>query len=477
MISNVTPAVNLCPINFNQFSLLQNKTKNLDATVLCSKLKFHQLNSKIKYNGKTWIVRSREQIAEWFHYSTKKVDKIIDSLSSMGLLEKRVSTWYGKKRLFLNVPNEIDAVPINNKLLSILLELSGSLHAALIFSKIMFAFTNTTIHHEQKKWCCLKKKDLSDWSGLSLRTIDPIIEQLSKKGCLLKQLFLRHDRLQSHFHIPHFVLQTIKDKFERHTTPQPKPATSAPNFSEPGNPTDLWITSDKKVIHTQNCRYTPAKKGLFIKVRTNLKKTNNNTPEKKTISAPTNGAIIFDNIDHALSLRQQKYLFSAMNRTVQRSKLSISEPEALKEEIKFSVLNQAQHKGITSFRHRVSRCMKILSENNWKTPIGFIKHSKEGQKIHRLRQQKTDEWKKIKADARQNALNHLHSNKNNALTDKALLIAAQVVRLSHRLQSEKHTSLSKLIEKLLGELHQLVSQGAQKSKITQYFRDHAEQSP
>ena len=115
MISNVTPAVNLCPINFNQFSLLQNKTKNLDATVLCSKLKFHQLNSKIKYNGKTWIVRSREQIAEWFHYSTKKVDKIIDSLSSMGLLEKRVSTWYGKKRLFLNVPNEIDAVPINNK--------------------------------------------------------------------------------------------------------------------------------------------------------------------------------------------------------------------------------------------------------------------------------------------------------------------------------------------------------------------------
>ena len=294
----MTHAVNMCPVNFKKFSQINNLTQNLDASLLYSKLKFHQLNSKIKQNGKTWIIRSRAQIADWFQYSTKKVDRLIKHLESIGLLEKKVSMCYGTKKLFLSVDKSIDSVPINTKLLSILLELSGSLHAALIFSKIIFATTNTKIVHEQKKWCCLKKNDLSNWSGLSIRTIDSVMRHLATKGLILEKKFLWKNRLHTHYHIPNFVIQTVRDKFEIQTLPKTTPSQSLTSqhcsseqikthdMSNKTENTPLLIKTNKKVIHTQNCRYTPEKKGLFIKVRTNLKKTNNNTPEKKNNFSP-----------------------------------------------------------------------------------------------------------------------------------------------------------------------------------------------
>ena len=89
MTTNVISSINVCPIHFEKFASINRITNNLEASLLFSKLKFHQTHSKIKKNGKTWVVRSREQIAAWFGFSTKRVDKIISTLESVGLLEKK----------------------------------------------------------------------------------------------------------------------------------------------------------------------------------------------------------------------------------------------------------------------------------------------------------------------------------------------------------------------------------------------------
>ena len=194
----------------------------------------------------------------------------------------------------------MQVVPVNIKSLEVLLDITGSIHSSLIFSKIAFAFANTKIFHENKKWCCIKKQDLANWAGLSIRTIDSILYNLSSKGLILKKSFVWNDKLQSHFHIPNFAIKAILERLEalNRIDEDKKECSLAPSESQSSkNPQvspDLQKSRYSKdaikasteedsneLNKSQNCRYYPAKKGVSIKIRTNLKKTNNNTRKSK----------------------------------------------------------------------------------------------------------------------------------------------------------------------------------------------------
>lgn len=350
----------LCPINFKEFDRIRGFTENIEAALLLSKINFHLKNTKITRNGNACIARSREQMSSWFGFGKKKVDRLLNLLQEKGLIEKKTSTWYGTKRLFLSSTKEYN-IPVNMSLLKNLTKETGSIKEALVFSKIAFKFANTKIIHENKKWCTITIEDLSQWSGLSERSISSIINNLSRKGLILKKNYSHQGRSKSHFHIPEFVIGLLKSGAQ-----------------------DVDKFDEKKVIHSQNCKLRPAKKGLSIRVRTNTKKTNNNT-------APAPRDINFKNKQFPQK-QKHAYTKAALENTIKNFKLRISNQKDLLNEILFSINSSKQGRGVSSFKHAVNRIMAIIRDGNWRTPIGFHNHSEAGKNKKEAVVRREEQW-------------------------------------------------------------------------------------
>ena len=147
----ISTSLAVCPVNFKEFDKIKALTEgNIEAALLLSKINFHLKNTKITKDGKVCIARSREHIGSWFGFGLKKVDRLLSFLDSKELIQKKISTWYGAKRLFISSTKEYN-IPVNVDLLKNLTELTGSVKAALLFSIIAFKFANTKITHENKK--------------------------------------------------------------------------------------------------------------------------------------------------------------------------------------------------------------------------------------------------------------------------------------------------------------------------------------
>ena len=462
MTGNSPSSIGLCPIYFNEFNKLQKTTGNLQASLLYTKIKFHEINSKIQKNGKTCIARSREQIASWFGFSKKKTDRTLALLEEKDLIQKKVSTWYGKKRLFISTLGKNKEVPVNIKLLEYLLEKTGSLNAVLIFSKIAFTFANTKIIHEGIPWCCISKKDLSKWSSLSERTLDTILNDLKKKGLLLKKNFSWKGRVQTHFHIPSFVIETLATDSD--------PQAKADNRKK------------SEVTHSQNCRSQPAKMTLSIKIRSNTKENNNTKMAIPKIGEK--GDINFNQIHNNLTRRQESFLKAALSRTIERKNLLISCPKDLWEELKFWIMNKDQHKGITCFKHAVSRAMKIIGDKNWKTPLGFYKHSSQGTMIKQREDTVEKRWLHEKEHMKREApyiqkslcetsikLGDIFSPSRNLchLTTRAIDYAKQLSWVLGKARKGEGNfsaaSLGGLVDNLIGKIESLIREGADRQAV------------
>lgn len=527
-MTSVTSSISLCPINFKEFGKLNNKLENIEAALLFSKLNYHLKNSKIRKNGQTYIARSREQIAEWFDFSIKKIDRLLLFLESKELINKKAGLWYGKKKLFISTSEDFAQIPVNLKLLGILIEQIGSLKGALLFSKIAYAFANSKIQHSGLTWCCIKKEDLSSWSGFSIRTIDGLLENMIRTGLILKKNFIYKDKIQTHFHIPTFVIKVLHRRAKEEYQPRTKteqsyiylqdvkqednfstlqgegilmPNTfisestmSTPSCSTLDEPYQRLLPSLMKsypnqlsslgIQNSHICREQPANLSVSIKISSNQKETINNTSDKELFAkrGNKNSAINFNSIGNELTLRQVKYLKGALKNTINRNKLKISSSFELWEQLQFTILNEQQHKGIQSFKHSVSRCMKILSDGNWKTPIGFYNHSAKGAEIKELNQEKIDNWEKQKVFDRQIAkefcstigivgeLYNIKSNNTLHLTEKAMVLTKQLIYLAkHGLESQS-IGMNELVKNLSTQIEGCIRLGADKEKISSYLK-------
>jgi len=438
-------SISLCPINFGTFNKINSITENIEASILFSKLGFAYNGTKITKFGKKWIIRSREQLAQLCGCSTKKIDALLFLLEKKNLIEKQCSLWFGKKRLFINIKELIESPKINIKLLDILQEKIGSISATIIFAKIAFNFANTKIIHNGKKYCSITKEMLSQFSKISIRSLDKIIENLIKKGLLIKEKFNFKGRVQNHFHIPNFIMKVfLREK---------------PNENKP----------EEKIIHTENCRPRPEKEGISIKININKKKNNNTIiiEKKMTHLKKDKSDINFQKIEHCLSIRQLKYLEGALNNTIARHKVFISNPKELWQQLKFSITNLQQHKNGHSFKHVVSRCMKILSCKNWKTPFGFNNHSSEGRLIkkYNLNKQQQHEQSKLQEiktskDAFKKYFSSLSPKKEDVvkLTEEAKKIIFKIKEIGMN-------GPQIILENLNDKLTNLIRQGADKNII------------
>lgn len=483
MSKSVISSIDLCPINFQTFGEVNRITENMEATLLFSKIKFHQVNSVIESDGKTWIIRSRKQLAEWFQFTEKKIDALLSLLYEKGLVQKVVRLWHGKKALMLHASTEIMSIPIHHQKFSSLVEYIGNIHSTIIFSKIAFHFNNSQISHDHKKWCSIKKEVLASWAGISIRKLDRVIEELVKNGILLKKNFIWYGKRQLHFHIPDFAKKVLYEHMSETKGQNAIPVATSQLISSAVNIVNNIVDTNtikeegrgevkNSLPYASICLSPSAKKGISIGIRLNTKKTNNNTANNLTNQRAND----ITSINFKLTYQQEKYLEAALRNTLTRSQIMVSNQPELLEELKFSVSNLEQHKGITSFPHAVSRCMKIISQNNWKTPIGFYKYSSVGQNLKNQQLSKEDQWKQQKnkeikgAEKFQKEILR-HKSYDAEATEQGIRLAKRISELSMAENDQFSKENIRLAEIMILQLQIHLSQGADHQLINNILKN------
>jgi len=140
------------------------------------------------------------------------------------------------------------------------------------------------------------------------------------------------------------------------------------------------------------------------------------------------------------------------------------------------IINSDQQKGIKTFEHAVNRCMKIIGDGNWKTPIGFHHHDEKGRAVKAEVEQRELSWiqskqQEISGETKTSIEFEIENRKKRSekesLTGKALSIAESLKRLVGRgnQQSDKD-----LVTRYFGELKTLFEEGADRKIIESFLK-------
>jgi len=457
----------LYPINFMALNKLTESIQDLDAILLFSKIKFHEMHSKLTLkNGMKCITRTRETMAKWFGFGLGKLDRLLKLLEEKELIEIQKRLWYGKKQLFIATSQEENYAAINTKLFNFLTAEAGCVKSAVLLARIAFALRNTKIVHDGQKWCSLTRVDIAKLLSTSLRTTDAIIQKLINKNLILAQNLVFKKKRRLHFCIPEETLkrlslqaqaimtEDLKNEQARVEQPQNKPPAEA--------------------MHSHFCRFPleePAKIEVPIILSTNSLKENNNTSpsptERKKIEITTNedSDINLNTINEKLTARQLLFLRAALRKTITGERLTISNEQELFEELQYSILNPQQRRAVTGFKHAVSRCMQLLRQRNWRTPFGFHRHTEYGKalQLYRERQLQAHEARKRQECHHEYKL----VPQSDSHTIHAIRWAQQLTRYSKEAQKEKGntTDLRTKIEFAASRVLELINLGADRLAI------------
>ena len=362
------PSVKHFPVYFNVFDTYLEKVENLEASVLLSRLQYHCSNSKIIRKGQVWFTRQKEEMANWFRISTSKLDTLLNLLEKKGLISCQNFKYQNIRQLHISVQN-CQSGYVNFASLEDTIAICGGLKEAMIFLRILYHYQHSSIEIDGLKWFTKSREDIASWAKISVRTVDTILKSLKRKGLFIKRTYKWKGVPQSHFHIPESVALSLV------------PEKAISTYSQ-----DI-------------CKIDPAKiKVPYIENINQSKQTkiNNTTNHLEKKSSDIN----FSNqvAQASLNQRQIKYLEGSLKNLMGRDKLKISNPQELLEQLKFSVFSWVNTKKLP-FTHAVNRACAVVKSGNWRTPIGFNKHSDIGKKYHEavINREKFSEEKKDRA--------------------------------------------------------------------------------
>lgn len=344
----------------------------------------------------------------------------------------------------------LEALPLNVRILEQLNAQTGSIEGAILLGLIAFRLNRTILHQKNEDWCSLTRLELSKILHLSLGTIDKHIQNLADKNLIQVESRVFKQQRRLHFSIPFTVYSELHSKLNENSQNLPikNQDNAIPPLHMPkivgGNdavfslaePTlglnlalmlhtveafiqvlaaesieqtpffepeyifkkeegALLINQKQHKKETPNpvfCRSPqeePSKNAAPIRISTQLNKVNNITPyslKKRSSQYLVQNNITFNAIGENLSKEQVRYLQKVLEQTITNAKLNVSSKETLYQELSFSILNPQQHQGLSSFKHIVHRCMKLLREKNWRTPKGFHRYSAYGQSLSTYRE-------------------------------------------------------------------------------------------
>lgn len=375
------------PFNFSQLEAVNQQTGDIDTTLLYAALRFQIDKSKLLSHGTRTIARTREQLASFLRLTPGKIDKRVKRLEKLNFIRKTVGTWYCKKRLFISKKEGAPEIEVHFRKLLFLNQYTGDSKASLLWARIAFALNKSLITHENTHWCNLKRKTIAKLLCVSLRTVDSIIDDLEQKGLIISQNFVCRSKRQLHFTIPASLYEKIETELaqwlEQYDTQSPK----KPIQKEPEGKINQPESLVTKGADHDFCREEPAKTEKSIRLNSSFQYSNNTITSKKTKKEKYDTSdITLNHINEELTYRQLCFLRVAFKKTIEKAQLTVTNEEEVFEEIKFSILNPAQRKGVSSFKHAVSRCMQLLRQHTWRTPFGFHRYAEYGKEVKSYRE-------------------------------------------------------------------------------------------
>jgi DNA-binding Lrp family transcriptional regulator len=351
-----------CPF-FNPVKIAQiiHKCDNVDAAILALHLKFRH-----RANNRSSITRS--EIAGLYGWGLRHTDSVIADLKKTGIVKVTLTTVNKKSKLYFSFDDKNDTLPLHIVSFHKIANEIG-FREAVLFSYILYRQRNSQIIHHDKKWAAITRDEIATFLNLSTRTVSRLIDSLKNQGLIEMENMIFNDQIQQHFNIPqsaHDLLSPLINQFM--TNPPPKKEESLTKKAE----------ETAEVIHRTPCQNEMgdiAKPQAYIvknKEKNNIINLTNFNQQKFTYRD-------IRKIEKDLTTQQDKYLTIALSKLLAEKNKSHLERDFF-EQIKFCILNPAQHKGINDFLWVTNRSLKLIRENKWKTPFGFKKYSDYGKK-------------------------------------------------------------------------------------------------
>ena len=217
------------------------------------------------------------------------------------------------------------------------------------------------------------------------------------------------------------------------------------------------------------CSKVPAKTEKSIRLNDFIQYSNSTiiSKEPKKEQYDTSD-VTLNQINEELTYRQICFLRVALKKTIEKATLTINEEEIF-EEIKYSILNPAQRKGILSFKHAVSRCMQLLRQRTWRTPFGFHRYTEYGKEIKSSRQAQLQAHEGLKKEGCDHERKIV--SQTNSYTAQAIKWAQQLSTYVQdmRIKVGGNTDLMLKIDFAVDKIREFISKGADKLAIKPYL--------
>jgi hypothetical protein len=336
-----------CFVNFKQLAVVNDVVGDIDASLLFGAIKYQVSNTKIVRGADRVIARTRRQLANYLNCSLKSIDRKLEQLKSMSLIQTVLGMWYGKKRMFVRCKEDIK-FSVNIRKLQFLNSYTGGNKASVALSYFAYMISLGK-PNAQKGWCSVPKLELANLLGLTLKGAYAIVIALEQKG-----LIVRTPR-----HLRHYV--TINSaKYDELMAEWERIEHEAKHKKE-------TIKSHKRTILTTSINNRDINTVEII---------NNNTNNVDYLEN-TGGDVNFNQDESKLNKRQLAYAKAAVERTVLKAKVAVGDIKTLWSQVHFALSTPEHRQGTQNFKHAVNRFMLLIRSGGWRMPFGYEKYSDE----------------------------------------------------------------------------------------------------
>ncbi|RUR14111.1 hypothetical protein [Legionella sp. km772] len=230
-----------------------------------------------------------------------------------------------------------------NKLLS----LTKCPKEALLLDKIIFHHQGTLLRRENKLWFTKKIPELAAELGFSESRIYIYLKNLEEQGLIIRKRF-------KYYGVPRSFI-ALTESLEAQLQLVTKLPIDSIEIKEnaPCNKLDINERMDSPVS------------------------TETINKEKNRV---INNIISSSETEKKLQLAEFNIAKGMLLNVQKQHGVKLSSPQAVLDEIVFSLSNPEQFQNISSFQHKINVISQLLRTNKWRTPKGFNKYSTEGKR-------------------------------------------------------------------------------------------------
>jgi hypothetical protein len=339
---------------------------SIDLAVFYAQIKFQVSDSRIVKYGKRYrikrrvekedervIARSRKQLSL---YNGKGITATMEDtaeLAKLGLITKRVSTWKGKKRMFISCPEDYD-LGINVHKLEILNKYTGGLAQSALLAYFAYWIEVNPFKGEYKDWAMVARRRAAKMLGVEGKTCDKYVKELVERGLIECKGAKRWGQRQ-------YEVKINKDFYDKIVAE--------------------WKERVEQLAEERAENLAKREKS-DLSIRTNNSpkvdiKNNNTITSLVSINTP----LVDEGGNVILSKRQQNYLAEAIKRTLARCDVLTWSATTLMGHMRYVLGTPKNRESGQGFAHIINRAMFLVRKGLWQQPFGYLYYSEEGKKM------------------------------------------------------------------------------------------------